>query len=325
MAAMPDPKQVQSFLATARRVIETEAAALGQMAADLPADFDDAVAMILAAPGRVIVSGMGKSGHVARKIAATLASTGTPAIFVHPAEASHGDLGMITKGDVCLMLSNSGETAELKDMIAYASRFDIPIIAMTKVPASTLGHAADLILGLPDAPEACSIGRAPTTSTTASMALGDALAVVLMEAHDFREETFKTYHPGGKLGAQLLRVRDIMHGPANVATAFEDTPMGEVVVEITAKGLGTAAVLQGDRLVGGVTDGDIRRNLDGLMDKTAGAIASRNPRVIAPDALAAEAVAMMNEGRVTALFVASDGGRFEGLIHLKDCLSAGVV
>lgn len=325
MAAMPEPKPLHSFIESARRVIETEAAALRQMAAELPPGFDEVVGMILAAPGRVIVSGMGKSGHVARKIAATLASTGTPAIFVHPAEASHGDLGMIAKGDICLMLSNSGETAELKDMIAYASRFGIPIVAITKKPESTLGQAADMILQLPDAPEACAIGMAPTTSTTASMALGDALAIVLMEAHDFREDRFRTFHPGGKLGAQLLKVRDVMHTPENVAVAGEDTPMGEVVVEITAKGLGTAAVLIDGKLVGGVTDGDIRRNLTGLMEKTAGQIATRTPQVIAPDALAAEAVAQMNDRRVTALFVASADGRFEGLIHLKDCLAAGVV
>lgn len=325
MSAIADIKARRSYLATARRVIETEAGALAQMANELPPDFDDVVELILGAPGRVIVSGMGKSGHVGRKIAATLASTGTPAIFVHPAEASHGDLGMIAQGDVCLLLSNSGETAELKDLIAYSSRFGIPIVAITKKPKSTLGAAANLILALPNAPEACKIGMAPTTSTTATMALGDALSVVLMELRDFREESFKTYHPGGKLGAQLLRVRDVMHTPENVARAMEDTPMGEVVVEITAKGLGTAAVLDGEQLVGGVTDGDIRRNLDGLLSKTAGQIATRAPLSIDPDVLAAEAVAMMNEKRVTALFVATETGHFEGLIHLKDCLSAGVV
>lgn len=308
----------------AARVIETEARALAELAGNLPPAFPAVVDTILAQTGRVIVSGMGKSGHVARKIAATLASTGTPALFVHPAEASHGDLGMVARDDVVLCLSNSGETTELSDIIAHTRRFSIPLIAITKNPASTLGRAADHVLQLPDAPEACAIGMAPTTSTTLSVALGDAIAVTLMQLRGFERESFLMFHPGGRLGAQLLRVAALMHRGEEMPLVSEATVMGEAIMEITTKGFGIAGVIEGGKLVGVITDGDIRRNLDGLLERSAGEVASRTPLTIAPDALASEALASMNAHKVTALFAVAPDGRPEGILHLHDCLRAGV-
>ncbi len=307
----------------ARGVLNTEAEGLNRLAAELPDCFDAVVRMLLEVPGRVIVSGMGKSGHVASKIVATLASTGTPAQAVHPGEASHGDLGMITPADAVILISNSGETRELADMIAHCTRFSIPLIAMTKRTASTLARAADHVLLLPDAPEACAIGMAPTTSTTMAMALGDALAVALMQLRGFDRQNFLTFHPGGTLGAQLLRVSAVMHRDAELPVVTPATPMGDTLLEMSAKGFGVVAVTEGGRLSGIITDGDLRRNLDGLMDKTAGTVATAGPRTIAPDALLTEALGLMNTAKISALCVVDDTGTLVGLIHIHDILRAG--
>ncbi len=306
-------------------VLTIEAAALTALAQSLGTDFEAAVTVLSKAQGRVVLSGMGKSGHIARKIAATLASTGTPAQFVHPAEASHGDLGMITKHDVCIMLSNSGETAELADEIAHAKRFKIPLIAITKNADSSLGKAANVALVLPAAPEACSIGMAPTTSTTMQLALGDALAVALMRLKGFDRDSFLVNHPGGKLGAQLLRVENIMHSGAALPVVAKDTRMSEALLEMTAKGFGVAAVVADGQLLGIITDGDLRRNMDGLMEHTAGSVATMGPSTVTPDMLVSEALGIMNRRTISALMVVDRAGALKGLVHIHDILRAGVV
>lgn len=314
------------FLATGRRVIAREAEALGVLGASLGDSFAQAVQLILATEGRVIVSGMGKSGHIARKIAATFASTGTPAHFVHPAEASHGDLGMVTKGDVALVLSNSGETPELADIIAHTRRFGIPMVGITARADSTLGRQSDVTLLLPAVPEACETGIVPTTSTTMTLALGDALAVALMEHRRFTPEHFRMFHPGGKLGAKLLKVRDLMHTTVPLIAA--DAPMGEALLEISQRGFGVVGVTDArGHLAGIITDGDLRRHMEGLLSLTAGEVMTRSPRTIAPEALAEKAVGLMNDRKITCLFVVSpdDPGRAQGILHIHDCLRAGVV
>ena len=308
----------------AARVLRAEAEALAAMADCPPEGFARAARLMLGASGRVVTSGMGKSGHIARKIAATLASTGTPALFLHPGEASHGDLGMVTGDDVCLLLSNSGETRELSDLIQYTRRFDIPMIAVTRVADSTLARQADVALILPDMPEACAIGMAPTTSTTCALALGDALAVALMEERGFAADAFHVFHPGGKLGAQFLRVRDVMHSGAALPQVGPDTPMGETLIEMSAKGFGIAAVTENGTLRGVITDGDLRRNLEGLMGCTAGQVATRDPRTARPDMLLSEALGVMNRYKIGALFVVEEGAQLCGLVHIHDCLRAGV-
>lgn len=316
-----------SYLETARRVIRTEAEALSQLSDTLDGEFEDAVRLILSAKGRVIVSGMGKSGHIARKIAATFASTGTPAHFVHPAEASHGDLGMMAQGDVALVLSNSGETPELADVIAYTRRFNIPMIGVASRAGSTLLKQSDVAIVLPQADEACGTGVVPTSSTTMTLALGDALAVALMEHRKFTPEHFREFHPGGKLGARLSKVRDLMHGGTSVPLVPEDTPMGDALLEISRKGFGVVGVTNKDgRLTGIVTDGDLRRHMDNLLDHTAVEVMTRAPATIGPDALAEEAVALMNERKITCLFVVpeNNGDRAEGLLHIHDCLRVGL-
>lgn len=309
----------------AERVLTTERDALTRLMQDLPADFDRVVDLILGSKGRVILSGMGKSGHIAQKIAATLASTGTPAHFVHPGEASHGDLGMITAADTCILISNSGETAELGDLIAHTRRFSIPIIGISRRADSTLMRAADYHLLLPDAPEACAIGLAPTTSTTLSLALGDALAVAVMEARGFASADFGLLHPGGKLGAQLARVDKLMHTGAALPLVAEDMPMSEVLLVMTSKGFGIAAVVDGDgRLAGVVTDGDLRRNMSQLLTCRCGEIATRDPVTVRADMIAAEAMAILSQKRVTALLVVDDTGLPTGIISIHDLLKAGV-
>lgn len=319
--------KAQTFIETARRVIRTEAEGLRQLADGMGEDFSRAVEMMLGAKGRVIVSGMGKSGHVARKIAATLASTGTPAQFVHPAEASHGDLGMLTANDVLLMLSNSGETPELADMIAYSRRFGIPMIGVASRADSTLLKQSDVAITLPRAAEACGTGVVPTTSTTMTLALGDALAVALMEHRQFQPEDFRNFHPGGKLGAQLSRVRDLMHHGAALPLVKGTTPMGETLLEISRKGFGVVGVTDHDGLLAGIiTDGDLRRHMEGLLSLTAADVMTEHPRTISPDALAEAAVGVMNERKITCLFVTDPAkpGRAEGLIHIHDCLRVGL-
>ena len=313
------------LLATGRRVIRREAEALDRLAEVLDENFARAVSLLMDAKGRVIVSGMGKSGHVARKIAATFASTGTPAHFVHPAEASHGDLGMVAEGDVLIVLSNSGETPELADILAHSKRFAIPLIAVTARAGSTLMGHATVGLVLPEVPEACETGIVPTTSTTMTLALGDALAVALMEHRAFTPDHFRMFHPGGKLGARLLRVRDLMHDdPPLVA---ESLSMGEVLLQITRSGFGVVGVTDGNGdLAGIITDGDLRRHLEGLMLHKAGEVMTANPRTIGPDALAGEALALMNDRKITCLLVvAPESRRPTGILHVHDCLRAGVV
>ncbi len=312
-------------LETGARVLRTEGEALLQFAGSLTHDFVRAVETMYACKGRVIMSGMGKSGHVARKIAATLASTGTPAYFVHPAEASHGDLGMVTRDDVCVVLSNSGETSELSDIIAHTRRFAIPLIGVASRPDSTLLKSADIALVLPDAPEACTIGMAPTTSTTMTLALGDALAVAIMERRGFRPVDFKVYHPGGKLGAQLLPVSALMHAGEALPLIGEATAMAEALLVMTAKSFGVVGVTDAaGTLIGIVTDGDLRRHMAGLMSMKACDVMSHNPRTIRPDALAVEALGQMNDRKITCLFVTDEAGAPVGLIHIHDCLRAGV-
>ena len=309
----------------ARSVLQKEAAAVAQMADELPADFEDAVRCILGINGRVVVSGVGKSGHIGRKIAATMASTGTPSYFVHGAEASHGDLGMVTRHDACVLISNSGETTELRDITLYTRRFNIPLIAISSNPDSTLMKAADYKLALPKIPEVCTIGKAPTTSTTLTLALGDALSVAVMEARGFSADEFHTFHPGGKLGTQLSRVADLMHGSGELPVVLSDLPMSDVLLTMTSKGFGVALVLDDDgKLVGAVTDGDLRRNMDVLMGKTAGEIASPDPVSVPETTLAAQALALLNERKITTLPVTDEAGKPVGILHIHDLLRAGI-
>jgi arabinose-5-phosphate isomerase len=317
----------RSFLDIARQVIRVEAQALNQLEAGLNGEFDRAVELLLAAKGRVIISGMGKSGHIARKIAATFASTGTPAHFVHPAEASHGDLGMMAQGDVALVLSNSGETPELADLLAYSRRFGIPLIGVASRPDSTLLTQADVALVLPAAEEACGRGIVPTSSTTMTLALGDALAVALMEHRSFTPENFRDFHPGGKLGARLSKVSDLMHRGNALPMVSQDTPMGDALIEISQKGFGVVGVKAPDGgLAGIITDGDLRRKMDGLLDNSAAEVMTESPTTIGPDALAEEAVAIMNRHKITCLFVVDPEGskQAQGLLHIHDCLRVGL-
>ncbi len=316
------------IMETARRVIAQEADALLQLSSGLGDSFGAAIQLLLDAKGRVIVSGMGKSGHIARKIAATFASTGTPAHFVHPAEASHGDLGMMTRGDVVLVLSNSGETPELADIVAYTRRFGIPMIGVASRPDSTLLQQADVSIVLPQLGEACGTGVVPTTSTTMTLALGDALAIALMEHRAFTPENFRDFHPGGKLGAQLSKVSDLMHTGDALPLVRTTTAMGDALLIISQKGFGVVGVTDDDgRLVGIITDGDLRRHMAGLLDHTAQEVMTANPTTVSSDALAEQAVALMNARTITCLFVL-DGDlphEVRGILHIHDCLRAGVV
>ncbi|WP_194097711.1 KpsF/GutQ family sugar-phosphate isomerase [Marivivens aquimaris] len=315
------------IIATARNVIDEESRALAILSETVGQNLAHAAQVILDAPGRVIVSGMGKSGHVGKKIAATFASTGTPAHFVHPAEASHGDLGMISKGDVVLILSNSGETPELADLIAHTRRFGITMIGVASRAESTLMQQADVQLVLPQLGEACGHGVVPTISTTMTLALGDALAVALMEHREFGAEHFRQFHPGGKLGARLSRVRDLMHSADTLPLVTSSTAMSDTLLVISQKGFGVVGVTDDhNRLIGIITDGDLRRHMDGLLDRTAGEVMTPAPRTIAPEALAAEALAQMNERKITCLFVVPLDGTGEscGILHIHDCLRAGV-
>ena len=311
-------------ITVAKRVLQIEADALIRLSNELPTDFGPAIEAILSCKGRVIVSGIGKSGHIGRKISATLASTGTPSHFVHAAEASHGDLGMISSDDMCLLISNSGETSELRDIVAHTRRFSIPMMAISSKPDSTLMQAADFRLALPNAPEACSIGMAPTTSTTLTLALGDALAVALMERRDFRPENFRVFHPGGKLGAQMAKVGQLMHIGDDVPVIAHTTPMQDALITMTSKGFGIAAVTQADRLLGVISDGDLRRHMHHLMDKTAGDIASQNPITASADQFAAEALLVMNTKKISVLVVVDEHNKPQGILHIHDLLRAGV-
>jgi arabinose-5-phosphate isomerase len=322
----PEPAQAVAAalrtLATERDGLDILMRAIGN---GLGEAFSAAVETIAAAKGRIIVTGMGKSGHIGRKVASTLASTGTPAYYVHPGEASHGDLGMIRPDDVILALSWSGETTELSDLIAYAKRFRVPLVAVTAKLASTLGRQADVCLALPPAQEACPNGLAPTTSTTMQLALGDALAVALLERRGFTAQDFKVFHPGGKLGAQLRLVRDVMHTGERLPVVGAGATMAEAVAEISRKGFGCVLVVDGDgRLAGIVTDGDLRRNLrPELPTIPVAAIMTGRPRTIAPDELVAKALEMQETAKITSLVVVEDA-RPVGLVHFLDLLRAGV-
>jgi len=312
-------------IATARRVLALEADALGALSRGLGAAFVEAVETILAAKGRVICTGIGKSGHVARKIAATMASTGTQAYFVHATEASHGDLGMISQGDVILALSKSGETKELADILSYARRYSIPLIGMTAKADSTLCRAADIALLVPDAAEACAETNAPTTSTTLMIALGDALAVALLESKGFKAYNFKVFHPGGKLGAMLRTASDLMHKSAELPLVGAGTPFIDAVKAMSGKGFGVLGVTAPNgKLAGIVTDGDLRRYL--TSGKTAAVIddvMTRSPLTAAPDQLAADVLRIINEQKITQIFVV-EGGKPTGIIHMHDLLKSGL-
>lgn len=323
---MPDivKLSVKNINAIASRVILIEADALHQMAGDLPVDFAGAVEAILQIKGRMIVSGVGKSGHIGNKIAATLASTGTPASFVHATEASHGDLGMVTAEDFCLLISNSGETSELRDIVAHTRRFNIPMAAISSKWDSTLMQTADYKLTLTTAPEACLIGMAPTTSTTLTLALGDALAVALMERRDFQPKDFKVFHPGGKLGAQMATVAQLMHYGDALPIVDHATPMQDVLITMTSKGFGIAVVFKEGALLGVITDGDLRRHMDTLMQATAGEIAGQNPVMVTPSMFAAEALNIMNMTKISVLLVVDDSNMPIGVLHIHDLLRAGV-
>lgn len=314
---------MQSHKAVARDVLRTEAQALEYLAEALPEDFDAVIELIAGCSGRLIVSGMGKSGHIGAKITATLASTGTPAQFVHPGEASHGDLGMITADDVCLLLSNSGETVELKDILAHCLRFNVALVALTSNGESTIAKAATYRLTLPKLAEACGIGMVPTTSTTVTLGMGDALAVALLRKRAFTAEDFAIFHPGGKLGAQMAKVADLMHVGDEIPLVDADTPMGDALLEMTSKGFGVTGVIKDGLLTGIITDGDLRRNMDNLMGHTAGEVATGAVVTVAPDTLGAKALADMQARKVSVLMITQDS-RPVGILHLHDLLRAGV-
>ncbi len=315
-------------LISAYHTIEKEIEALNVMKTQLDESLIKALDLMQATKGRVIVTGMGKSGHIARKIAATLASTGTPSFFVHPAEASHGDLGMLTTDDVVIAISNSGESKELSDILVYCKRYGISLIAITKNPESSLGKAGDILLRLPDNGEACPLGLAPTSSTTATLVLGDILAVALMERKGFSTSNYKQRHPGGKLGAILQKVSDLMHKGDEMPLIGENASMRDVIVTMSSKMLGCVGIVDTDgNLTGIVTDGDLRRAMvnssdNDLFAKTAKDIMTKNPKVTTADVLVAEVVNFMNSKSITQLFVVDDKKPI-GVIHLHDCLRAG--
>ncbi len=317
---------MSKHLDVGRDVLALEISGLEALKASLDGDFDKTVDLLKGARGKIIATGMGKSGHVARKIAATLASTGAPAIFVHPAEASHGDLGMISRDDAILALSKSGETPEMSDLLAYARRFSVPVAAITCGATSTLAISANARIILPDAKEACGETRAPTTSTTMMMAAGDALAVALLRDKGFTASDFHGFHPRGNLGAALRRVRDMMHGPERLPVCIETAPLADAVRALSQGGFGCVGLVNRDgALVGILTDGDLRRAF-GRADPSspANAIMTKAPKTVGPDTLAGDALALLSRGKITALFVTQDGMPI-GLLHVHDCLSTGVL
>ncbi len=315
----------QPDLAAARHVLDLEARALDALGRVLGQSFVESLDLIGAVRGRVIVTGMGKSGHVARKVAATLASTGCPALFVHPAEASHGDLGMITRDDAVIALSNSGDTAELGDIVAYCRRFGIPLVAITARADSALADDADRALILPQTDEACPMGLAPTTSTTMMMALGDAIAIALFERKGFSERDFQLLHPGGSLGHRLLRVAEVMRGAEELPLCRPATLMAEAILVMTNRAFGCVGVTDDDgRLIGIVTDGDLRRHMaPNLLELRASEVMTKGAKTTRAQALAAEALGVMNTNSITSLFVVEDD-RPVGIVRMHDCLRVGV-
>jgi len=326
--ARQKPAEPSGLILSGLRTLDLEAGGIAALAAamqdGLGAAFTAAVDAIRAARGRVVVTGMGKSGHVGRKIAATLSSTGTPALFVHPAEASHGDLGMITADDVIMALSWSGETIELKNLIDYSRRHRIGLLAVTADTRSTLAKAADVVLALPQAREACPHNLAPTTSSLMQLALGDALAIALLESRGFTALDFGALHPGGRLGAALKAVRDLMHSGDRIPLVARGSAMSDALVEMTAKGFGCVGILDQGHLVGIITDGDLRRKMrPDLLERQVDEVMTITPKTVRPDALASEALELLNASKITALFVV-DGAVPIGIIHLHDLLRAGV-
>jgi arabinose-5-phosphate isomerase len=320
--------RARAAIASALRTLEAEGSGVEALAAairdHLGAAFVDAVELIRVAQGRLIVTGMGKSGHVARKIASTFASTGTPALFVHPGEASHGDLGMIANNDVILALSWSGETAELKNLTDYSRRYRIGLIAMTANAASTLAKTADVVLTLPQAREACPHNLAPTTSSLMQLALGDAMAIALLESRGFTAAQFGLLHPGGKLGTLLKQVREVMHTDTAMPLAPLGTAMSDAILVMTNKGFGCVGIIEPHgQLVGIITDGDLRRHMrPDLLDARVDAVMTRTPKTVRPDQLISESLELLNSMKVTALF-AVEGGKPVGIIHVHDLLRAG--
>lgn len=311
----------------AKRTIDREIEALKVMEHELNGNLSQALDLMQKCTGRIIVTGMGKSGHIARKIAATLASTGTPSFFIHPGEASHGDLGMITEEDVVLAISNGGESKELSDILLYCKRYSIPLIAITKNPESSLGKNSTLVLKLPDNGEACPLGLVPTSSTTATLVMGDVLAVDLMERKGFSKIDFQKRHPGGKLGAVLCKVSDLMHGGDEMPILNQDAIMQDALLVMSSKMLGCVGIVNQDGdLEGIITDGDLRRWMSpSLITEKVSTVMTKNPKTIRPDVLAIEAVNVMNNtgNGITNLFVV-DGRKPVGVIHIHDCLRAGV-
>ena len=317
-------KADDSIIDIAKNALKTEARALIKLSEKLPNDFTSLVDRIVAIKGRVIIAGVGKSGHVGRKISATLASTGTPSYFLHASEASHGDMGMIVEGDICILISNSGETTELRDLLNHIKRFSIPLAAISSKPDSTLIQAADFALILPKQPEVCPIGMAPTTSTTMMLGLGDALAVSLMHKRNFDAEQFQIFHPGGKLGAQMVRIQDLMHGKEKIPEVTPNMPMRDALLEMTSKGFGYAVVVQNKKVAGVISDGDLRRHIDDLMEKTVEEIATKKPITVSPDMFASEALSIMNAHKIGVLVVTDEHNHPKGIFHIQDLLRAGV-
>jgi arabinose-5-phosphate isomerase len=319
-------ERAKSWTTIGRNAILAESEALVQLAHSLDHDFANAVELILACAGKVVISGIGKSGHIARKIASTFASTGTPAVYLHPSEASHGDLGVIDKRDLVIAISRSGESPELADILAYCRRFAIPLVAITANRASTLGGACNVVLLLPAVAEVCPMGLAPTTSTTMVLALGDALAVACIEAKEFKASAFREFHPGGKLGKKLLRVSDVMHGQADLPLVSGPTTVRQAVIEMSRARLGCVGVIDdARRLVGIFTDGDLRRNLSAeILEHPIARYMSAAPSRIAPDALLADATSLMEHKRIPSIFVVQDDA-IVGIIHMHDLLSRGII
>ena len=309
---------------SATRVITTEAEALMALANNLPKAFEKVVKLILGIKGHVIISGVGKSGHIGRKISATLASTGTPSHFVHATEASHGDLGALTNKDVCILISNSGETTELADLISHTQRFSIPLVAISSNSKSSLAKASNFKLCLPPATEACSIGLAPTTSTTMALALGDALAVTLMQERKFSPEHFRILHPGGRLGSQVIKVNQLMHSGKKIPVVEPESSMPDTLIEMTSKGFGVAVIVKNNIVAGVITDGDLRRHMDNLMNMTAQEIGSGKPVTVDQETLAVKALSIMNENKINVIIVTNRKNSPVGILHIHDCLRAGL-
>tara|TARA_A100001011_G_scaffold397214_1_gene497522 strand:- start:1536 stop:2498 length:963 start_codon:yes stop_codon:yes gene_type:complete len=309
----------------AKNVLEVESDALKNLSQHLPNCFPALVNSIYNCTGRVVISGIGKSGHIARKISATLASTGTPSYFIHATEASHGDLGMIVEGDICILISNSGETSELKDILNHVKRFSIPFAAISSNPNSTLMKSANFPLNLPSHQEVCPIGMAPTTSTTMMLALGDALAVNLMHQRNFNVDQYKVFHPGGKLGAQMLRIKDLMHGKDKIPAVKPEMPMQEALLKMTSKGFGYAVVVSNNKVKGVISDGDLRRHINQLFNKKAGEIATLNPITVSQEIFASEAIKIMNDHKIGVLIITNSKNEPIGITHIQDLLRAGII